>query len=327
MKVGVIGSGSWATAILKILQTNGVETSWYIRGRESVDYVVRYGSNPKYLTGVDIDTRICFPSDDIDEVVESCQMLVLAIPSAFIAETLEKVSVPLTGKSFLTAIKGLVPRENRTVSDYLVDAYGVDTGSIAYVTGPCHAEEVAQERLSYLTIASGSPTLAEQIAAMLRTRFISVCTTADIAGAQYASVMKNIYAVAAGISHGLGYGDNYLAVLVSNAAQEMERLLDRICGPGRDIKRTAYLGDLLVTAYSQFSRNRTFGSLVGRGHSVRAAQAEMLMVAEGYYASRSIHEANQSFGAEIPIADAVYRILYERANAKKVFDRLNDSMH
>jgi glycerol-3-phosphate dehydrogenase (NAD(P)+) len=323
LKIGILGSGSWATAIVKILQMNNISINWYIRSQETIEYIKTYGNNPKYLTSVELSTNLLKMSDNIDEVAENSHILILAIPSAFLREALEQISVDISHKYFVSAVKGLIPRENLLISDYLKKYFNVPTQQIAAITGPCHAEEVAQERLSYLTIAGVNPELTGHISVCLHNRFIETVVSQDIDGTEYASVMKNIYAVAAGMSHGLRYGDNYLAVLISNAAQEMERFLQVVNPTVRDIKASAYLGDLLVTAYSQFSRNRTFGSLVGKGHSVRAAQAEMLMIAEGYYAAQSIYEINQNLKASIPIVEAIYSILYQRENPARAFNRLN----
>ncbi len=323
LKIGVIGSGSWATAIVKILQTNNICLNWYIRNRETIDHIKTYGNNPKYLTSAELNTELLKMSDNIDEIVDNSQILILAIPSAFLRESMEQVSVDIHKKYFVTAIKGLIPRENLLISDYLNKYFNVSHQQIAAIVGPCHAEEVAQERLSYLTIAGQNQELTQHISVLLHCRFIETIISTDIEGAEYAAVLKNIYAVASGISHGLRYGDNYQAVLISNATQEMERFLQTINPTPREIKASAYLGDLLVTVYSQFSRNRTFGNLIGKGNSVRAAQAEMLMIAEGYYAAQSIYEINKSIKASIPIAETVYNILYQREDPRRAFDRLN----
>ncbi|HON17702.1 MAG TPA: NAD(P)-binding domain-containing protein [Salinivirgaceae bacterium] len=323
LKIGVLGSGSWATAIIKILQTNNIGVHWYIRNPETLDYIQTYKNNPKYLTSVDINTDLVELSSDVDFVSENCQILILAIPSAFLRDSLENISVQIDRKYFVSAVKGLIPGENILVSEYLQKYFNVKKTQIVALTGPSHAEEVAQERLSYLTFAGKNLEFTNYITTCFHNRFIETVVTEDLEGTEYAGVLKNIYAVAAGISHGLRFGDNYLAVLVANAAQEMEQFLKVLIPQERDIKASAYLGDLLVTAYSQFSRNRTFGSLIGKGHTVRAAQAEMLMVAEGYYATRCIYELNQTYKANMPIVDTVYSILYQSENPTRAFARLN----
>jgi glycerol-3-phosphate dehydrogenase (NAD(P)+) len=302
---------------------NKIPVWWYVRNEEVIEHIKLYGANPKYLTSADLNADLLTMSTSIDEVAENSNILILAIPSAFLREAIEHISVDISHKYFITTIKGLIPRENLLISDYLKKYLNVPASQIACIVGPCHAEEVAQERLSYLTVAGSNPELNSFLTTCLHCRFIETVVSPDIDGAEYASVMKNIYAVAAGVSHGLGYGDNYMAVLISNAAQEMERFLKVLIPAERDIKDSAYLGDLLVTSYSQFSRNRTFGSLIGKGHSVRAAQAEMLMIAEGYYAAQSIFEINQTAKASIPIVDAIYSILYKRENPGRAFSRLN----
>jgi glycerol-3-phosphate dehydrogenase (NAD(P)+) len=324
LKLGILGSGSWATAIVKVLQHNNISLNWYVRNSETIDYIKTYGNNPKYLTSTELNNDLLNMSDDIDEVVDNSQILILVIPSAFLRESLEQISVDIHNKYFVSAIKGLVPRENLLISDYLNKYFNVSLQNVAAIVGPCHAEEVAQEKLSYLTIAGHNRELNQHISVSLHSRFIETIISNDLEGAEYAAVMKNIYAVASGISHGLRLGDNYQAVLVSNAAQEMERFLQAIKPDTlRDIKSSAYLGDLLVTVYSQFSRNRTFGNLIGKGNTVRAAQAEMLMIAEGYYAAQSIYEINKSVKASIPIAETTYNILYQREDPRRAFNRLN----
>lgn len=321
--IGILGSGSWATALVKILQLNSHTINWYIRNSETIKYINEYGKNPKYLSSAELNPKLLNMSDNIDEVVDNSQLLILAIPSAFLREALEQTTVKIERKYFVSAIKGLIPRENLLISDYLKKYFNVPNQNIASITGPCHAEEVVQERLSYLTIAGESPELITHLSVLLHNRFIETVTSNDIEGTEYAAVMKNIYAVAAGISHGLRYGDNYQAVLVANASQEMENFLRAMNPSKRNIHESAYLGDLLVTVYSQFSRNRAFGNLIGKGNSIRAAQAEMLMIAEGYYATQSIYEINQRIKASIPIVETTYNILYQRENPARAFDKLN----
>ncbi len=323
LKIGILGSGSWATAIAKILQTNNISFNWFIRNQETIQHIQTYKNNPKYLTSVEFDTNSIHFSNDIDHIIETSQIIILAIPSAFIRETLESLAIPIYKKYIISAIKGLIPGENILVSDFLVKYFNVPKNQIVAIAGPCHAEEIAQERLSYLTFAGHNIEFTNYITTCFYNRFVETIVSNDLDGTEYAAVLKNIYALATGISHGLRYGDNYQAVLVANAAQEMERFLNAVIPHDRDIKASAYLGDLLVTAYSQYSRNRTFGSLIGKGHSVRAAQAEMLMIAEGYYATRSIYELNQVHKTHLPIVETVYSILYLRENPSRAFQRLN----
>ncbi|WP_430814128.1 NAD(P)H-dependent glycerol-3-phosphate dehydrogenase [Carboxylicivirga sp. RSCT41] len=311
-RIGLIGSGSWATAIAKMLLNNVPSINWYFRNRAHIDDFKRYKHNTNYLTSVEFNPdRIIF-SDDINEVVRQSDILIFAIPSAFIKSALESLEEPIKDKFVVSAIKGLVPDENLIIGQYFSQKYSVPTESIGVISGPCHAEEVALERLSYLTIACQDVKRARAFSAFLKTPYIMTTISDDIYGTEYAAVLKNIMAVASGICHGLAYGDNFQAVLISNAIQEMKRFVDTVHPITRDIKSSAYLGDLLVTAYSQFSRNRMFGTMIGKGYSVKYAQMEMLMVAEGYYAVKSIHEINDKYKVNMPITEAVYNIIYEK---------------
>jgi len=326
LRIGILGSGSWASAIAKILLVNNDEIHWYIREPEIIENLKNYGYNSQYLSSTYFDIKKLKLYNTVNELVRNADLIIIVIPSAFLENELKKITVDVSDKFFVNAVKGLIPSENIIVSDYLQKEFKITDKQIASITGPCHAEEVAQERLSYLTIASPSNDLAAFVSKNLNNRFISTITSNDLEGTQWASVMKNIYALAAGVGHGLRYGDNYLAVLISNAAQEMERFLNAINPIKRDIKASAYLGDLLVTAYSQFSRNRTFGNYIGRGYSVQATQAEMLMVAEGYYATKSIYEINQNLKTSMPIVETIYNILYQSKNPLQEFEKLNQSL-
>ena len=230
------------------------------------------------------------------------------------------------GKTIFSAIKGIVPEDHLIVGEFFNQFYGVGLQQIGVITGPCHAEEVALEKLSYLTIASQNMSSASHLAKLLNCRFIQTTVSDDIYGTEYSAVLKNVVAIAAGICHGLGYGDNFQSVLVSNAIQEIKRFVDKAHPIDRDIMCSAYLGDLLVTAYSQFSRNRTFGSMIGKGYSVKAAQLEMNMIAEGYYAAKCIHEMNQDLKVDMPITSAVFRILYENASPANAISALTQQL-
>ena len=309
-RVAMIGSGSWATAISKMLLCNVQQLNWYVRSQKNIDTFRYSGRNPSYLTSVQFDTSKIDFSSDINYIVDNSDVIFLAIPSAFTKSALEGLTVSLRDKFLVSAIKGLIPDENLIVGAWLNQRKDVPVEHIGVISGPCHAEEVALERLSYLTIACQDVRLAREYANLISCDFIKTTVSDDIYGTEYAAVLKNIMAIASGIFHGLGYGDNFQAVLISNAIQEMKRFVDTVHPIARDIKSSAYLGDLLVTCYSQFSRNRTFGAMLGKGYSVKAAQAEMLMVAEGYYAVKSIHEINQRYQVSMPITEMVYNIIY-----------------
>ena len=314
-KIAVIGGGSWATALVKILCANATEVGWWIRNQATIDFIEQYHHNQNYLSSVELEVHKIKLSADLQKVVAAADVLIMAIPAAFLQESIGVLSAEaLKGKQIFSAIKGIVPAHHLIVGEFFNQHYGIPFSSIGVITGPCHAEEVALEKLSYLTIASQNKPLADWMASQIACRYIKTVVSDDIYGTEYSAVLKNVFAVAAGICHGLGYGDNFQAVLVSNAIQEIKRFVDVVHPIDRDIKCSAYLGDLLVTAYSQFSRNRTFGSMIGKGYSVKAAQMEMNMVAEGYYAVKSICEINKSLNVSMPITKAVYKILYEKAS-------------
>ena len=314
-KIAMIGGGSWATAIIKMLADNETEKEifWWMRNEEAINHIKSFKHNPNYLSSVEIKVPAQNISSDILFIVKQADYIVLNVPAAFLKETLKELSpADLKGKKIISAIKGIVPDENLIIGEFINQKYQVPLNDILVISGPCHAEEVALEKLSYLTIACMQVALAAEFAGFLATRYIKTNVSDDIFGTEYAAVLKNIYAVASGICHGVGYGDNFQAVLISNAIQEIKNFVDAVHPIDRDIKESAYLGDLLVTAYSQFSRNRTFGNMIGTGYTVKSAQLEMNMVAEGYYAVSCMHHINQKYKVEMPISRAVYAVLYEK---------------
>ena len=311
----MIGGGSWATAIIKMLSDNFTKKSlyWWMRNTDAIEHIKTYHHNPNYLSAVQIQVPDDHISADIKMIIAAADYIILNVPAAFLKETLKDVTAEnLKGKKIVSAIKGIVPDENQIIGEFLQEKYQVPVENILVISGPCHAEEVALEKLSYLTIASVDVENATEFAGLLNNRYIKTNVSDDIFGTEYAAVLKNIYAVASGICHGLGYGDNFQAVLISNAIREINRFVNAVHPISRDIMEPAYLGDLLVTAYSQFSRNRTFGNMVGKGYTVRSAQLEMNMVAEGYYAASCMHVINKKYKVEMPISRAVYAILYEK---------------
>jgi glycerol-3-phosphate dehydrogenase (NAD(P)+) len=313
-KIAMIGGGSWATAIIKVLSDNvsAKEIYWWMRNEESIAHIKSFKHNPNYLSSIEIKLPETNISSDIAAIIKQADYVILNVPAAFLKDTLEGVSAEdLKGKKVVSAIKGIVPDENLIIGEFLNQKYQIPLKDILVISGPCHAEEVALEKLSYLTIASTDVALAGEFASLLTTRYIKANVSDDIFGTEYAAVLKNIYAVASGICHGVGYGDNFQAVLISNAIQEIKEFVDAVHPIDRDIKESAYLGDLLVTAYSQFSRNRTFGNMIGKGYTVKSAQLEMNMIAEGYYAVNCMHHINQKYNVAMPISTAVYNILYK----------------
>ena len=326
-KIAVLGGGSWATALVKILSNNTTELLWWMRNQDAVNYIKETKHNPNYLSSVPINTQIVNVTSDLKTACEQADIIVLAVPSAFVHETLSSIQINLNSKVFFSAVKGIIPERNQIVGEYIQNEYNVPLKQIGVITGPCHAEEVALERLSYLTIACETNSIADFMAHQLRCRYIKTMTSDDIYGTEYSAVLKNIIAVSAGIAHGLGYGDNYLSVLISNAIREINRFVDAIHPISRDIKDSAYLGDLLVTAYSKFSRNRMFGTYIGKGYSVKMAQMDMKMVAEGYYAVKCIKEINKDLGVKMPITDAVYTIVYEKMSPRIEFKLLSELLN
>ncbi|WP_282075046.1 NAD(P)H-dependent glycerol-3-phosphate dehydrogenase [Maribacter aquivivus] len=327
-KFAVLGGGSWATAIVKMLTNNQEEVGWYMRNTDAIEHIKTQKHNPNYLTSVEFKPEQLILTNDINEAVNYADVLIFAIPSAFLVGELEKLTVSLKDKIIFSAIKGIVPESGLIVGEHFHNTYEIPFDHIGVITGPCHAEEVAMERLSYLTIACADTEKAKLVANNLASNYIKTNISKDIIGTEYAAMLKNIYAIAAGIAHGLGYGDNFQSVLMSNAIREMKRYTKRIHKIDRNINESAYLGDLLVTGYSVFSRNRMFGNMIGKGYTVKSAQMEMSMIAEGYYAAKSAYNIKENFTKKVktPIIDAVYKVLYENKNPKKVFLDLTDKL-
>ena len=314
-KIAIIGGGTWATAIAKLILNNTDSINWYMRRKDRIDDFKRLGHNPAYLSSVKFDiSRIHF-SNNLNMTIRNSDMLIFVTPSPYLKQHLKKLKTPLYNKFIVSAIKGIVPDENMIVTDYLKKIYNVPAENLAVIGGPCHAEEVALERLSYLTIGCANTERAKIVANMLNGNFLKTSISRDVEGIEYGSVLKNVYAIAAGICYGLKYGDNFQAVLISNAIQELNRFVNAVNPIDRNICESVYLGDLLVTAYSRFSRNHTFGTMIGKGYSVKTAQIEMEMVAEGYYGTKCIKEVNEKYNVEMPILDAVYNILYNKKSS------------
>ena len=325
--IGVIGGGSWATAIVKMLCENVNSINWWMRNEDSISHIETYGHNPNYISDAELKKEKLNISSDINSVIENSDLIVLAVPSAFLKSTLNNLNVSLKEKIIVSAIKGIVPENNTIVGEFIHNQYDVPYKNIGVLTGPCHAEEVALERLSYLTVACSDVEKAEFFANSISGRYIKTTVSDDIYGTEYASVLKNVVALASGICHGLGYGDNFQAVLISNAIREIKRFVDKAHPINRDIKESAYLGDLLVTAYSQFSRNRTFGEMIGRGYSVNSAQLQLKMIAEGYYAVKCISEINEKLNVEMPINQAIYNVLYNKKSVRKEISDLTEKLN
>jgi glycerol-3-phosphate dehydrogenase (NAD(P)+) len=328
-RILVVGGGSWATANIKMLTDNTAEKEvfWWMRNEQAVEHLHKFGHNPNYLSSVEIKLPAGNISTDLRSLLVQADVVLLNVPAAFLKEALADITPhDLAGKKLVSAIKGIVPDENLIIGEFLHKYYHIPFSDFLVLSGPCHAEEVALEKLSYLTIASQDTELAVHFAGMLNTRYIKTIASDDIYGTEYAAVLKNIYAVASGICHGVGYGDNFQAVLISNAIREIQEFVNAVHPIDRDIKESAYLGDLLVTAYSQFSRNRTFGNMIGKGYTVTSAQLEMNMIAEGYYAVNCLHQINKQYMVTMPICEAVYGILYKKRSPILEMRRLAEQL-
>lgn len=328
LKYAVFGSGSWATAIIKMLCENLDEVGWFIRKQQSIDYILSEEHNPSYLSSVELHTSKLKLASDINNLADYADILIFAIPSAFVEIELSKLKIDISSKIVVSAVKGIIPESGHLVGEHFQKKYAVKIQNIVVLAGPCHAEEVALERLSYITVACSNLSTASEIAEQFSSNYIKTNTSDDVIGAEYAAMIKNVYAIAAGIAHGLGYGDNFQSVLMSNATREMKRFIKKAHKKKRKINETVYLGDLLVTCYSLFSRNRMFGNMIGKGYTVKSAQMEMSMVAEGYYATKSAYQIKESQEkpAKMPIVDTVYEILYFEKDAKRAFKKLAEKI-
>ncbi len=326
-RCAVIGYGSWATAIVGLLAANEERVGWYVRNPEVLESLRTEGCNARYLSDVKFDPARIAPSDDLDEVVRHAEIIVLATPSAYLKDFLEPLTEPLEGKFVISAIKGIVPDDYKTVVEYIHDRYGLPYKQLGLITGPSHAEEVSRGRLSYLTVVCTDPENAQLVGEKFASSYIRLSYSADLYGIEYAAILKNIYALAVGIAVGLGYGDNFLAVLIANSANEMARFLEESYPDRRNPLVSAYLGDLLVTCYSAHSRNRQLGLLIGHGCTVKSALNEMTMVAEGYFAADCIRHINIRHRVEMPIAEMVYDVLYKKGvSARKRMQELTNKL-
>ena len=342
MKFGIIGSGSWATALAKILTDNKNEINWWIRNKVIIDNLLKRHHNPQYLSSSYFDTNLLHPSDNVAEVISNSDYIIIAVPSAYVAETLDTLNADIfKGKKIISAIKGILPQHNLLLNEYLDQKFNFPLSDYFAVLGPCHAEEVASEKLSYLTFSGIDEANNRKIAEHFKCHYINIIENNDIYGVQFAAVMKNIYALGAGMAHGLDYGDNFLSVLIANSADEMAGFLKQAGIKNIEVGHlsnldekdskinyaaSVYLGDLLVTCYSLFSRNRTFGNMIGKGYSVRAAQLEMSMVAEGYNASKCIYMINKKIHADMPIANAIYKVLWENESPQQALKNIESSL-
>lgn len=342
-KIAIIGGGSWATALIKIFSDNALATNlatgsnsklnhpveWWMRDAEAIENINKYRRNPNYLSSIEINLEIVKVNPSLYNVIKNADIIVMAVPAAFLKDALQENKLnrsQLKDKTIVSAIKGIIPGDNEIISTYFSNHYDVPSLSYATISGPCHAEEVAEEKLSYLTVSSQNINMAKIISQHLECRYIKTLFSEDVFGNEFAAILKNIVAIASGICHGVGFGDNFQAVLISNAIQEIKRFVNKVHPIERDIMGSSYLGDLLVTSYSQFSRNRTLGTMIGKGYSVKSALVEMGMVAEGYYASKSIYEINKKHKVAMPICETVYNILYERIAPRVEMRLLSDKL-
>lgn len=322
-RYAVIGYGSWATAIVGMLTRNHTSVEWYVRNSEVLDGLLNDGRNPKYLSELEFDRDYIHPSDDLDSVVSSADVVIISVPSAFLKDFLAPLTVSLEDKFIISAIKGIIPGSWQTVAEYLHDRYSLSFRQMGIIAGPTHAEEVSRGKLSFLTLASADEKNARTVGEKLSSKYIHINYSSDLYGVEYASILKNIYALSAGLAKGLGYGDNFIAVLVANCANEMTRFIEESYPYSRNTFTSAYLGDLLVTCYSSYSRNRRLGLLIGHGCTVKSALNEMTMIAEGYYAAECIRHINLKHNVNMPIADMVYEVLYRNKSPRKAMAELS----
>ena len=324
---GVIGAGSWGTALVKIFSENLDELNWYVRTKEIIDGIYENKRNPKYLRHIQLKTKKLNISNDLQKIIKLSDILIIAIPSPFIDLTFENCKDLLNDKYIISASKGVIPKSQQVISEYFHRNYGISKNNIGIISGPCHAEEVALEKLSYLTVGVKSKVLGNYIANNLKSKYIKPSVLTDIIGIEYSATLKNIYSILVGICHGLGYGDNFLSVLISHCAKELKLFIRTIHQIKRDINHSAYIGDLLVTTYSVFSRNRTFGNMLGKGYSVKSAMSEMSMVVEGYYASKIVYEITKNNTNEFLFIQSVYKILYKGISPKKIVKEISEKLY
>ncbi len=323
--IGVCGGGSWATALVKMLQLKSKKVNWWVRRQETADFIHEFKHNPEYLSSAEIDTNLVNISIDIQEIIQKSDILIFATPAAFLSATLEKIKPEdLKDKIIISAIKGIIPETNQTVSEFFIQKYNIPFENFGMIAGPCHAEEVIMDKKSYFTFASENSDLNTLMTEILSSMFTKVSISFDVRGIEYAATLKNVYAIAAGISSGLSMGDNFLSVLTTNAIIELRRFLDAINHCKRDVNQSAYLGDIIVTIYSQHSRNRAFGVMIGKGYSINYSKIEMKQVAEGYYAAKCMKEVLKKYNVKMPILDTVYNILYNNSLPRHAMHQLSE---
>jgi glycerol-3-phosphate dehydrogenase (NAD(P)+) len=326
-KISVIGGGSWGTALMILLTNNLEKVGWWVRSQDTVDYLQNHHRNPNYLSYTELPVHRMHLSTNMQQIIDESEVLIFAVPAAFLKKSLDEAGIKsLKGKFVISAIKGIVPEYNMVISEFLETHYEVSHGDLAFVAGPCHSEEVAMQKLSYLTLSGIDAAAVEDLCQDFASWHLKISPNNDLRGTEYAAVMKNVIAIAAGIASGLNYGDNFIAVLISNAVQEMKRLLKAVSPVPRDSSASVYLGDVMVTAYSRFSRNRLFGTLIGKGYSLQATMAEMNMVAEGYYAVKSLMELNKELEVDMPVMECVYNIVYGGVSPHTEFRNLADKL-
>ena len=325
--IGVLGSGSWATALVKILSENTLNLNWFIRNPESIDQIKSVGRNPKYLSYVDLNLDKLKISSDINKVIYDSDILIVAIPSPFIESSLISSKKLLSKKILVSASKGIIPESFLTISEHLNREYNIPKKNLAIISGPSHAEEVAQEKLTYLTVGTNNLKLGEHISSLLNTKYIISTVSRDMTGIEISSSLKNIYSIMVGIAHGLGYGDNFISVLISHSTKEMSDFIEAFYKAKRKINHSAYLGDLLVTTYSSFSRNRTFGNMIGKGYSINSAKAEMNMIVEGYYATKNASLISKKLSKKFLIINVCYKILFENRSANRQMRELSKGLY
>ena len=324
-RCAVIGHGSWATVLVKVLTTNESCVGWYVRNNEVLELLRDEGRNCRYLSDIEFDMNRIRLSDDLNAIVSEADILFLVTPAAYLKYYLSDLRISLKDKMVVSAVKGIIPDENLFVTDYLKQQYGLSDAQLCFICGPTHAEEVGHGQLTYLTLACKEVMNTRVVGEKLKTSYIKISCQSNIDYLERSSVLKNIYAIIVGIAVGMGYGDNFISVLVSNCIKEMYFLLDpKNVNDLTKFTPSNFFGDLLVSCYSSHSRNRQLGMLIGRGNTVKTALNEMTMVAEGYYSSAMLPFLPEEQRRQLPIAEKAYQVLHQGMSARKAIKDLEN---
>ena len=314
--IGVLGAGSWGTALVKMLSENCDKIFWYSRNDIQIKEIIKTKKNPKYLKDLEIDTDKMSISSDLNFIIDNSDILIIAIPSPYIEKSLNEHKTALANKIIFSGSKGVIPESHLVITEHLHKEYNIPYKNLGILSGPTHAEEIAKGKLSYLTVGSSNDEISKYLSKKLFSPYVHTSISNDVIGIEYAATLKNIYSILVGISFGLGYGDNFISVLISHCTKEMINFIKSIDNVKREFSHSAYIGDLLVTTYSRHSRNRTFGEMIGEELPVKKAISKMSMIVEGYYATKNAYEISKSKNMNFEIIKVVHEILYNNKNAE-----------